>query len=232
MLKTKKIDSIRWPRELEKASEAAHTKAGDYSPNALRVSKDRKAYLEAKVAEVKALPNRDARIVGKGSYAEVAVYEVTEVAGATQYRGTCQVCGGAFSVGYDISKPVHLSLHGYQRPGYGYIVGECWGVNHPAAEVSVDLSKASIVRLRDGAATGKARAAKIIAKHILSDFAVRNAWVSRAEQVALKFSELKPEQQAKVLLSAAEDAERTAQQIEAHILPRLGRPFHEEVVAL
>lgn len=87
-------------------------------------TKARRAWLETYASEVNARPNREAKIVGKGSYQEVSVYEVSEVEGRLRFRGVCQFCGHSQVVG----DGVVLVLHGYTRPGDGYIFGRCPGV--------------------------------------------------------------------------------------------------------
>lgn len=49
--------------------------------------------------------------------------------------GKCPVCFGDF-----IADKGGMVLHGYQRPGHGYLVGDCYGVNFPCLEVSVEGS--------------------------------------------------------------------------------------------
>jgi len=48
-----------------------------------------------------------------------------------RYVGTCPVCEGIFKVHGEA-----MVLHGYQRPGDGYVHGECPGVTYPAYERS------------------------------------------------------------------------------------------------
>lgn len=55
---------------------------------------------------------------------------------ATRHIGNCQICEGDFKV--HLGTMVH---HGYQRPGHGYIVGDCGGVNQLPYEVSCELIK-------------------------------------------------------------------------------------------
>lgn len=45
--------------------------------------------------------------------------------------GTCPVCEGEFK-----TKSERMVHHGYRRPGWGSIVGDCFAVNMPAYEVS------------------------------------------------------------------------------------------------
>jgi hypothetical protein len=53
-----------------------------------------------------------------------------------RHIGECQICEGDFKVRGGLM--VH---HGYKRPGWGYIVGDCPGVDEPPYEVSCDAIK-------------------------------------------------------------------------------------------
>lgn len=72
-------------------------------------------------------------------------------------RGTCQACLRQF-VAKPYTKMKEISLftgekmnyktgtlvmvkHGFERPGHGYLVGECWGVGHPPFELDVEITK-------------------------------------------------------------------------------------------
>ena len=57
-----------------------------------------------------------------------------------RHFGICQACLGEFHV--HNSKMV---LHGYKRPGHGYIEGDCVGVGHPPYELSCELQKKLVV---------------------------------------------------------------------------------------
>lgn len=61
----------------------------------------------------------------------------------TRHFGICQACLGEFHV--HGSKMV---LHGYKRPGTGYIEGDCEGVGHPPYELSCELQKVLVARYR------------------------------------------------------------------------------------
>lgn len=56
--------------------------------------------------------------------------------------GKCPVCFGDF-----IADKGGMVLHGYQRPGHGYLVGDCYGVNFPCLETSVEGSVAYLEKL-------------------------------------------------------------------------------------
>lgn len=50
---------------------------------------------------------------------------------SAKLEGTCGVCEGSFKV-----RGTSVVLHGYNRPGEGYIVGRCFGEGRDAWEVS------------------------------------------------------------------------------------------------
>lgn len=53
-----------------------------------------------------------------------------------RHFGICQACIGEFHV-----HGGKMVLHGYKRPGIGYIVGDCTGVGAPPYELSCELQK-------------------------------------------------------------------------------------------
>lgn len=57
-------------------------------------------------------------------------------AGRKGREGTCQICGHM-----QIIKKGLLVLHGYERPGRGYITGRCYGCSELPFEVSCDALK-------------------------------------------------------------------------------------------
>ena len=117
-------------------------------------TKARRAWVEAKVAEINAQPNREAKSIGTGSYQCVAVYETKEVECRIQMRGTCQVCGGEQVV--DNDGKGRIVLHGYDRPGDGFIRGQCPGRGELPAEVSIVVTSEWIVSCERNAAAAKA----------------------------------------------------------------------------
>ena len=60
------------------------------------------------------------------------------------HDGECQICQRR----HILDSRGNLVLHGYQRPGHGYIVGDCFGVGHPPWEVSSDALAIWIERLK------------------------------------------------------------------------------------
>ncbi len=116
--KRTKIDSLRPPREI-----VSNTKA-------------RRAWLATELAKVQATPNRDGKIVGTGSYQEVSVYEVIQVAGRLRHRGICQFCGHS-----QVVENGELVLHGYKRPGDGATIGRCPAAGHKPLNVEKSLTE-------------------------------------------------------------------------------------------
>lgn len=85
-------------------------------------TKARREWLAAKLAEVNAQKDTEGRIVESGSYQHISVYTTTYTEGRIRHQGVCQFCGRS-----QVTKEGVLVLHGYTRPGYGYVVGECPG---------------------------------------------------------------------------------------------------------
>lgn len=54
----------------------------------------------------------------------------------TRHAGTCPICTGVFKV-----QGRALVLHGYKRPGAGYIIGNCFAVGRPPYELSADVCR-------------------------------------------------------------------------------------------
>jgi hypothetical protein len=53
------------------------------------------------------------------------------------FIGTCQCCLGE----YKVSSAAVMTLHGYKRPGFGYVLGRCTGAGHTPFEYSCELTK-------------------------------------------------------------------------------------------
>lgn len=69
--------------------------------------------------------------------------------------GECSVCFGDYVVTEDdvaghatIKVPLKVVHHGYQRPGIGYIVGDCHGVGYAPFEISCEGTKAWLADLK------------------------------------------------------------------------------------
>jgi archaeosine-15-forming tRNA-guanine transglycosylase len=86
-------------------------------------TKARRAWLAEELERVNALSGQEGKIVGTGSYQSISVYKVEQVSGRLRHRGSCQFCGNS-----QVSDRKGMVLHGYQRPGDGYIFGQCPGV--------------------------------------------------------------------------------------------------------
>lgn len=134
----------------------------------------RRAWVEAMIAEQNALPGREAKSVGTGSYQHVSVWAVEQVAATLQTRGTCQCCGGDVAV---VSGKV--AHHGYKRPGYGWQTSSCSGARHRPYEQAHDALDRLIAALER---EEQARTAKVVALRAgnVSELAVRVGWGRKA----------------------------------------------------
>lgn len=65
-------------------------------------------------------------------------------------RGHCQACLRDIAAKPQSRSKGTISIvkHGYERPGYGYLVGECPGTGHPPFELSCEFTKEWEKRLR------------------------------------------------------------------------------------
>lgn len=144
--KTTKIQTIRPPAELQSKPYSSDESDRSFSAR-------RRAWLEAKAAEINAQPNRSAKIVGVGSYQSVSVYEIKEVAGRERFRGICQICGGS-----QVVDNGRIVLHGYKRPGWGYTVGNCHGTKEAPLNVDKTLTVAALAHWTERLKLAKAAA--------------------------------------------------------------------------
>lgn len=93
----------------------------------------------------------------------------------TRFLGICPVCQGEFKLtqGGGSSEPMRLVHHGYQRPGYGYIVGDCFGVGYMAYQRSAQ----GCVEYKDAVMDQLTRARKTLAD--IDSGEAKEAWVKR-----------------------------------------------------
>jgi len=83
-------------------------------------------------------------IKGRKPNPDVIAKKAAVAASRAGRDGECQICQQRFL----LDSRGNLVLHGYQRPGHGYIVGDCFGVGHPPWEVSSDALAEWIERLK------------------------------------------------------------------------------------
>lgn len=91
-----------------------------------------------------------------GMKAHVKASERPRQAVGNQIIGTCAICAHEQVVRNGL-----MVLHGYQRPGIGYIQGECFGVGYDPYEVSTKAIEAYIPVLQDLKAGRQKRIADI-----------------------------------------------------------------------
>ncbi len=84
-------------------------------------------------------------------------------------KGTCQCCFGGFETRQKAGKGDFRSvLHGYTRPGHGYILGDCRGHGHVPFEVSCEQTKVFRGELVDMLAATETYLAKCQANEVES----------------------------------------------------------------
>lgn len=83
-----------------------------------------------------------------------------ELDASKKYTGTCQACFGVQSTKNNAGA-LAMVHHGYRRPGVGYIIGDCAGVDHLPYELSCEQTKVWAGRVREFIATATARKADL-----------------------------------------------------------------------
>ena len=115
-----------------------HTQPDVYPPADIRGdTKARRAWLAQRLGELAEQADLEVRIVGTGSYQRISVRRLEKVPARIQYRGTCQVCCGSVAIDPDTGL---TSMHGYERPGHGYIVGQCPAAQQKPANVDLTIT--------------------------------------------------------------------------------------------
>lgn len=201
----------------------------EYAPREIRENtKARRAWLAARVEEIKAQPNRDAKIVGVGQLQEVSIYEVTEVAARMQTRGTCQGCGNDVAV-----QRGRTAKHGYKRPGDGYLVGSCMGADAKPAEKAQDITERMMEALTEQADEKDAKAEekdRIATRHAieargLSFETDREAWSAAMD------ARREAEKDARNLRWVAKQERAYVDHLRVTAVAAYGQPFREVPVA-
>jgi len=89
---------------------------------------------------------------------------------STTPEGTCQCCFRndlkVKTPGDALDQPGKVSLHGYERPGEGYIVGKCWGESELPYEQSCEVTKKFLQHVKDAIAKMQARLADLQADRV------------------------------------------------------------------
>ena len=99
-----------------------------------------------------------------------------------QTIGTCAICSNQQVVRHGV-----MVLHGYQRPGHGYVIGNCFGVDYQPYEVSADACVAYVPVLEHHKGTYQQRLADLNAGKVTQFVDTkRNYRTGRDEQVVTK----------------------------------------------
>lgn len=96
-------------------------------------------------------------IKGRKPNPDVIAKKAAVAASRVGRDGECQICQHR----QILDSRGNLVLHGYQRPGHGYIVGDCFGVGHPPWEVSSDALATWIERVKARSAQLAQEAVKV-----------------------------------------------------------------------
>lgn len=157
------------------------------------------------------------KLVGAGSYQRVVFYVTTHTAGRERFRGTCQACAG----GQIVDEHGLIVLHGYLRPGHGYVVNRCVGVGSAPAETSIELARTII---RDCTETAATYEKLLAALPVLPPFRMDMS-------DAVKKARIEAEKVRRDYGNAIWSNKTLAAHLTAHALPQIGRPLATEVVA-
>lgn len=152
---------------------------------------------------------RHFKLVGGGSYLSASLYVSVDTEGRERQRGTCQACGGQ-----QVVAGGGIVLHGYSRPGLGWIEGRCYGTHHAPAEHDTSLTKQTITSCTEHAAALRAALAKL----------------PPADRLKERWDDPIPTKRRNLERGALAN-EQHAEYLRAHVLPRLGRALTTEVVA-
>jgi hypothetical protein len=218
-----RVEEVRFMPTWESASLAEQ-------PSPKEQTRQRREFLAAAKAEKEAA-GFECKITGKGSYETLVVYRIDAVEGRPQERGVCQGCGGSVAV------DAHgmTSLHGYERPGFGYTVGRCHGAQQQAANFSIELAKELIASLRANAAllrtTADEREATELAEakaKVTALYAVEpmdDSMAARDERLAAGKAKAEIEKLVRDGRWMAEQNDAYAKHLAATAIPALGTPL-------
>lgn len=197
--KTKKIGESHPPRDIRENTKARR--------EWLAAEHDQ-LFMEGKIA----------KIVGTGSYQHISIYKETDSPGRIQQRGTCQVCGGLHAL-----NGMFIVLHGYERPGLGWLNGRCGGVDNSPAERDVTLTQRVILSTK--------AALKSFEEQIPEAFNLEQKLIHNWENTPKHRAEQK--EAASLLFNLKNQAFAAKQYIkhlEDNVLTQFGKPITEVVV--
>ena len=199
-----------------------------YPPADIRSdTKARRAWLAAKATEL-ASDDIAVKVIGAGSYQHLSVRRLEKVPARIQYRGVCQCCCGSVAVSPDTGL---ASLHGYERPGNGYIVGRCWGAEEKPANVDLTLThKFRAKALAD--AEGYERAAEQFAGEYRQAMTALPAewWKSDAGKAQMDATRALDEK-SQAARSQAWHAREFVKNLDTYAIPAHGQPLAEILIA-
>lgn len=95
--------------------------------------------------------------------------------------GTCAVCFRNIKL-VQKSGPPTMALHGYNRPGHGYVVGKCWGGAHHPYELSCDATKI-ILKYAEEVVTTRKKYLQSLSSPNLTEFNKHHWWGSSPQML-------------------------------------------------
>jgi len=192
-------------------------------------TKARRAWLATESARLVA-EGFETKIVGQGSYQTVSVYKVEQVEGRIQVRGECQMCGQ--DVALDGKR---TSKHGYQRPGTGYIFGQCAGSEKAAIQFERTMTDRFLVQLDADVVANKkleAQAEKAKETQWTVIHAMPEREMHKTEESKAAFKKLAEIEQARSTFRMnAWHAEQFAKHLRDNVLPLHGTDTRKLVIA-
>jgi hypothetical protein len=117
--------------------------------------------------------------------------------------GTCAVCFRNIKL-VQRGEGAIMALHGYNRPGHGFVVGRCWGGDHAPYELSCEATKLILKHVEEGVRDAQKYIDSI---PTLTEFNERRFWGGGAEPKIVK-QETNPDHWPYMLKEHTKAAER------------------------
>lgn len=89
--------------------------------------------------------------------------------------GTCAVCFRNIKLVQRANSKPLMALHGYNRPGHGYVVGRCWGGDHQPYELSCEATKI-ILKYSEEVVVARTKYLADLSSPTLKEFDEQHGW--------------------------------------------------------
>lgn len=106
---------------------------------------------------------------------------------AAQVTGECQICEGTFC-----TKKGLIVLHGYKRPGTGYIHGHCFGMNHVPYAKGTDALVVYLERLKASVVSNEKALARWTSRRVpsITELEVHSGYTNTLVEFAVGVTDL------------------------------------------